>query len=625
AYVRRKDHASAVQTYQQILSDRSLPGVGIKMRPQWRPPGGHKEERNLREDSFVEAGTLARIWIERLMADFGPEVYAKVERRARDRLEVAGASKDAVGMLAVAEEFPNSRTSAMALLAHARLMRDRSDWKSAARSYRRALNRRERVNRPEMLREFAICLIQSGSPDVAGHWLDRATRDYPSERFAHNGRIISFKQLREELVGKLGLSDVTVPKMRWPVTRVYQRLYADPVAVLNPTFSSLPETRWDILLTYSGRSLELRQPATDRALWPRPVECQSEPVLLGMDADRFVLATRNRLFALTRTSGQLAWQVGEPPVEDPNADPETLRSWTEFAMTPTRLFAANDRRELLCINLSDGAILWRKDQGPRAGGSLVADRDRVCFAAWKGRQNTLAVLDAATGEPTRTIFQEEDRPIQTLKLTPDGILLVVLSNGVIAVDPRSGETRWRIDCHDHLVLSTLHVDPEGLFVSSDGRRIDKYDLETGRPIWSTPPLCTNKHGGLWARISGGVLYAASSDTLVAYDTADGQPLWTAADPPGLTHAPQIVKDAIVTVLPEKDKAPGRRLPGADEIEETRYRLLRFDLRDGRRRPSGHEPEKNLDHVATFGGLFVRDRCLLILDGNRLIGYVGAEP
>ena len=82
---------------------------------------------------------------------------------------------------------------------------------------------------------------------------------------------------------------------------------------------------------------------------------------------------------------------------------------------------------------------------------------------------------------------------------------------------------------------------------------------------------------------------------------------------------------LLTVLPEKDKTPVRRLPGADQIEETRYRLLRFDLRDGRRRPSGHEPEKNLDHVATFGGLFVRDRCLLILDGNRLIGYVGAEP
>lgn len=626
AHVMGADIPAAVEVCQQILGDRSLRRLPMTMQPDWRPPGRRRSTDSIEDGEIIDAADLARRWIDRLTADYGGGVYDAVERRARDRLEIVASAGDADGMLDVVAEFPNSRAAGAALLAHARLERRRAHWKPAARSYRRALDRVSHSERPAIIRELAMCLLQAGRTAASAEWLDRAVRDYPAERIEHDGRIVNFRELRQLLVGHLEVRDVSLPRVTWPLRRAYQRLHPESAAVLEPVFDRLPQTRWDAVLTFAGGRLELRSPTTDRPLWPDPLGLPTQPQLLGMDADRFYLVTRHRILAVGRQSGRVAWQYGEAPPSDPHADPEWTAAWANHAMTSTHLFSASDKRELVCLELKDGTLRWRIEDGPRAGSTPVADREHVIYANWRGKRNFIQVLDAETGQRTRTIALDEDRPVQTLRLTPDGLLLVVMSNVVIGVDPQTGATRWRTADGNHFLLATLQMDDEGLYLSADGITITKHDLDNGRRLWTTPPIGTIKRDGLWTSMTGGVLYAASADGLMAFDTADGGLLWKAADPPGLKlQVPRIVEGAIVTLSAVPPATDARRKQPREADRGTRHRIRRYALSDGRELPAGEDAEVVLDDVRSLGGLFARDRCLLILDGPRLIGYVGPEP
>ncbi|MCG8408792.1 MAG: PQQ-binding-like beta-propeller repeat protein [Phycisphaerales bacterium] len=622
----RERPTAAVGVYQQILRDRSLRRIKLEVRAELYPPHQKTTSEPIRPGIAIAIPIEA--WVDQLISQHGRDIYADVERQARNRFKIARADSNLSEILEVAEAFPNSLTAVNALIDHARRSAKQNHWAKALRSYRRALTGADDNLRPTLLHEFTVCLLNAGQSEEADQWLQRGIRDYPSLRFEHDGRSIGFETLRRVLLGDQRFRHVAHPDMTWPTNEVYQRLFSDHVVVLNPRFDDLPDTQWDAIITHSNGQLEARSPATGRDLWPRSVDCPTEPILLGMDKGRFVFATAHRLFALTRTSGQLAWQFGDEPPDDPDTDPESFAAWPYHAMTVRHLFSTSERGDLICIDLQDGNLRWRRETGGGAANHLAADDRHLFFTQWQGRRNVVHIVDAQTGEPVHTVEPQEAHPWQALVPAPSGTLLAVRSRSILSIDANQGEIRWQIDTPENFLLSTLNVNADGVFVSDDGRRLTKYDLHSSKKQWQSPPIGTDSRDGLWAELVGGRLLAASRNAFIAFDTADGRELWRVRNPPGLRlQPPVIVDDAVLAVSSVKPnvKAPGAsRLPPLKPPGTKSYQVHRFALSDGKEKRVVEDGPLLTEPFESFGGLFVRNQCLLLLDGHRLIGYVGDE-
>ncbi|HKQ49759.1 MAG TPA: PQQ-binding-like beta-propeller repeat protein [Phycisphaerae bacterium] len=673
ALLESNDQPGAVQAYQRILADRGLRRLKLELRPVLRPPWRARDDDAERQSDDADGPTVdlapaVTSWIARIIKLHGPEAYAAVARQAADRLEIAqsqiqrgGAKTDASNLLEVADAFPNSPAALEALVTHADYMTKRLDWPAAARSYRRALTSAEskRVSEdddpsahsemtyPDLIRRYADVLIAADRPADAAAWLHRGARDYPNHRFASSSPQSLNPSIPQSLVSfsvygrlRLGDRDFTDPANNIelpPITDTYHRLFPDRVSVLEPLFPDLPDTRWDALLTYAGRQVEARHPATGRSLWSKPFPSSAQPVLVGMDADRYVFATPYRLFALTRTSGQLAWQVGEEPPDDVHADPESLPAYAQYFLTPRRLFAATDRGALNCTDVKTGNLVWENKSAGSPSGQLLADDDSCCYGVWQGGNHSINVLDAATGRLIRQLTSDEKGPAQSLHWTTDlgpRGLLVVRSSTIERYDLASAKPVWRIAVPEHFVAATLQLNADSLIVSADGRRLTCFDLADAAVRWRSSPFA-GEAGSLWCRQAAGVLYVASDVALLALDADDGHTLWTAPCPAArAVQPPRLLKDRIIVITPEAPpKSKNRRrdkAPELDDGEAAQYHLQAFHLDNGKPAPlEGKHPIESpnavgpivTEPIASFGGLFLRDNALLLLDANRLIGYV----
>lgn len=620
-HLSRREFNAATRTYQQILSDRGLRSTRMKLDSTLTPAGFRQSQDSVEDDSDQELGGAIPRWIAWLIGTQGATVYAEIESSAQDRLTVARSAGDAAALLEVADAFPNSNAAPTALADHARAMIVRGERDSAIRSFRRALSGAASRENPELIREFADCLAKGGQWASASQWLARGRRDFPSHRFTHEGKRIDFDAYRRLLIGDRDTTDPGCATAAWPVKEAYKRLYPERISILDPTHSQLPQTKWDALVTFCGGQIEARNPATCSALWSRPVPCESQPQLLGMDDSRFIFATNHRLFALTRTSGQQAWSIGDDPPDDPDEDPESHESWTCHHLGPGRLVSSSDRGELVCIDTTTGNTLWRKQADAHTNNQIVANDRVVCYATWQGRQHALVTLDTATGKTLSDAKPEEDWPVLGLAMTKDGALIVLFSNAIHALDPTTGKSRWRAATSDRFVPTTLFADDEGLFVSADGRRLTKYDSMTGRLCWTTTPISNASADALWVQPSDGVLYAACGEQLGAYDTADGRTLWNVRIPLR-ADTPRLTKDSILVVHNEKRAAEKKESGKADPPKT--YRILRYRRDNGQHADVCDNGDLIPSALSSFGGVYARDRSVILLDGNQLLGYAAAK-
>jgi outer membrane protein assembly factor BamB/tetratricopeptide (TPR) repeat protein len=677
--------AEAVKVYQRILTDRGLRRLRLELRPVMRPPWRTREDDAGQKSDEADAPVMelapaVTAWITRIIKLYGSEAYAAVARQAADRLAVAqtqiqrgdtdaDGSAAAQALLEVADAFPNSDAAQLALIAHADFMSRRRDWPAAARSYRRALSSshgsaiadlKSQVedstgrastlpDRPDLIRRYADILIDADRPADAAAWLDRGARDYPNHKFtpAPEKPLVTFASYRRLRLGDRQFINPANDIALHPATETYRRLFPDRVALLEPIFPDLPDSRWDALLTYSGRQVEAHHPATGRSLWSQPFPSAAQPVLIGMDAVRYFFATPYRLFALTRTSGQLAWQIGDDPPEDAHADPESIPTYAQYfiadgltADAPQLLFAATDRGALTCVDVDTGKIVWENKSAGPPSGQLLVTGNYCCYGIWQGGDHSIVILDASSGRLVRQIKSDEKGPAQSLHATtdlgPPG-LLIVRAASIERYDLAAGQSIWKIAVPEHFVTATLQLNADSLIVSSDGRRLTCYDLADASVRWRSSALA-GEAGSLWCRESGGVLFVASDVALVALDADDGRTLWTTPCPAArAVQPPRLLKDRIVVITPEaaqNAKSPRReRPPELGDGEAARYRIQAFRFENGKPAPLGSlRPEDAqtpagvilTDPIESFGGLFVRDDALLLLDANRLIGYVAKD-
>jgi hypothetical protein len=429
------------------------------------------------------------------------------------------------------------------------------------------------------------------------------------------------------------------PIVRWPVKKALQRLYPDRVVVLDPTFDKLPDTRWGLTVTYSGRKLEALDAVTGRAVWPQPVACPAEPTLLGISGTRYIFMTHYRIFALAGSSGAIAWQVGEEPADDPNLDPESISSWTDRVMTADRLYVVSNTGELVCIDLREGSVLWRCSTEKRISNVLTADDRYAYYVTRQDEGSEINVLDAESGVRARVIPMHSDDPVQALRTVSEGCLVAVLGRRVIGIDVVKGKNVWYLQFDDPCYLSALQSDETGFLIVWSSGWVYRGGLVGGRREDDLTFRCKKKFDQVWTTLSAEGFYIASDAALMAFDagplpSADrspatsrpmSRPRWQVENVDAFTRWPPLLTaDDILTITIENK--PGTTTtssqPASAQPESaSRYRVRAWDRRSGtesRITPDGYlltEP------VKSFGGLHVRDHCLIVLDGDRLIGYV----
>lgn len=633
-----REPSTAIGLYQSLLSRPDLRDLRVPMRRAWCPPLDNGESLDAEQETSVKL--IAEEWIELAITNFGRSTYSEVESAARTKLEnldSAGESPpDAEHYLRIASEYPNSAAAYDALFQAARVSASKHDPKAAVRAVRLAMAREPSPDnskaaasvRAANLRLLVDQLSAIGDVAEALRWRERSMRRYPDMEWPESRT--SGDSAPESGEGPRPRSDITAtsefPSPVFPARIGYRRLSTERVSVLASGEMGVRPVPWDVVLTFAGSKIESRHAATGRSIWPRAFACPTLPILLGHDPGLLYFAGAHSLFALTRTSGVAAWRFGVESDEDPMIDPEELPTWTDHVVLADRVISASDRGELVCVQLADGQVRWRRAIEGGTASHLAADQRLVYCAKWRGRHNVIHLLDVDTGEPRNEFQCEDSRPIQMLRPVSDGRLLILLARSAMCIDPTRGEILWSVATPRHYLVSTFLADVDGFIISDDGRSVFKRDYQTGRLLWRSSMIGADERDGLWTALADGRVLIGARDGLTALDSADGRLLWSTNEPLVMRwQSPIVTADSVLTVTPLDLKRDAQSPHARDDSEKAvQFRIDRFMLSDGRAAATTTDGPLVTEPLGSFGGVFVRDGAIIILDGDRLIGYVGGD-
>jgi outer membrane protein assembly factor BamB len=289
---------------------------------------------------------------------------------------------------------------------------------------------------------------------------------------------------------RLTAYDLATGRVRWSVGGAASDDAAAP-SLANAFFLGAPVAVDDELYVVAAQGEEIRlwalDPVTGRALWSQLLAYSdtkidvdivrrwlSAPVAAGQG----IVAcptTAGWLVAVDRTRRSLLWAYRYlPPVEDRHVDPGAQflpqRGLNEqwFAGCPiiagqSVVFAPPDGDDLVCLNLSNGALRWKH---PRGDGLYVGG-------------------------------------------VQDGRVLVVETRGVVAYALDTGETKWRCEWDAAQRPTGRGVIGGGRFVVPlSSRELVAIELENGKiaqrwPLPDESPALGNlvKAGGRWLSLS----------------------------------------------------------------------------------------------------------------------------
>lgn len=403
---------------------------------------------------------------------------------------------------------------------------------------------------------------------------------------------------------------------------VYRRVFLDRVTILQPRFPGDSRVETTTYVTYSGGRLEARDPRTGRSLWPAAIRCAAEPILLRVDKNRHVFASKHHFFAIATSQGHQLWQLGEPAPDDPNVDPESLSTITEIEMRGDYLFAIRDRCEVSCIDVFSGNLVWRMPIERGSVQRLLSDDNVLYISNTKPREETVVFAVATRSGMLRrklTLPRVGGDVLCPHALLPsrDDTFLITTPDLVAAIAKNTGQIRWQIGPPTPLRLSTIKATKDSLFYGSIAHTIARHRLQDGKRLWATAEIGQKPDENMWMTVTGDSLFIATSGALAAINRESGRCRWIVQNPGALDcHPPIMTPHAIFTITPEAGNSHDHHKANTPR---TRYRIRCFDRATGsdllRAAPAITEPLESL------GGMYVRGNTLILLDATRTIGYV----
>lgn len=267
-----------------------------------------------------------------------------------------------------------------------------------------------------------------------------------------------------------------------------------------------------------------------------PLPGFGSPILWG---DRVFVSGANAqdraVYGLDAVSGRIVWTTPIPTPVPPNARPKVTADTGHAAPTMVadgqRVFALFATGDLTALEF-DGKPAWTQSLGvpdnPYGhGSSLVIFNDLVIVQFDHRKEGFVAAFDARTGVPRWKIPRKLGPSWATPALieTTAGPELILVANAfVTALDPGTGQERWRLQC-----LATADVAPSPLFaqgrifVAAEHVKFVAIDAATHQVVWEnkdeTPAVGTPV-------AAGDALFAGLSDGgIQCWDLRTGQARW----------------------------------------------------------------------------------------------------
>ena len=148
-----------------------------------------------------------------------------------------------------------------------------------------------------------------------------------------------------------------------------------------------------------------------------------------------------------------------------------------------RLYAANQSGEVMCIDPSNGTIIWKIKTGMSLSSGVGADAGTVVVT---GSDGTVQALDAATGQ-TRWKFQASTEILSAPAVGNGTVVVRSVDNRIVALDAESGSRRWYLQrTAPPLALRSAPgiIVADGLaYVGLPAGRMIALSVLTGAPRW----------------------------------------------------------------------------------------------------------------------------------------------
>jgi len=597
AFETRGQPDRALYLYQQVLRDRSL------------------RDMNIGEGDSQHAGAQAQARIATLIDQHGQSLFAAYEAEARRWLESGRSAADLDALARVIETFPNSEAAAGALVAQGDLFLASDRPVHAAEAFARAYHRYPRcVDRPALAWKIANAYERGARLEQAYLWLTKGSREHPESRSNRQGRSTSFLEDSQRLAAIQTRVEPARPKLALPLEKHVARRMEAPVTLAIPRLPDHPTSDWSRCYVYAHDGIHAWNPRTGEELWPTPSPVRMNADLLVATSQQAVFATPYEVFSLDTATGTRRWAHGAYPehLADAGADWENGQVLRAHAFHGENLVSVADGGLTTCIRISSGEVVWSRTHRPAPAGTMRMGERWLAFPFLEDGHSLVAVIDGRTGEDADPIRTGLDQPVEDILITVDGRFIILTSHTIQAYEGETLAQRWQMSFGTSIQRGSISLDLDALYLSTDGRHLQKIDLEEGKVMWRSGQIASGGGDKLTVHRLGGSLIASTRTSVVGIDAVTGQTLWEGISP----------KDAnFIRRLATQNYVAAVDLP--DTVTEAECTAYFYDHRNA----SGVLPHRggvqSLGRLSEIREIMVTDDALIIQAGNTI--HLWARP
>lgn len=232
-----------------------------------------------------------------------------------------------------------------------------------------------------------------------------------------------------------------------------------------------------------GGSLRSIDKATGLTLW---VKDYARPFTspLELAEGRIYAGSADGSFYAMNAAGDVIWKVETGGVVEGRA-----------LVTENAIYFGSDDGVLRAIQPETGKLIWKQQAGGRIAGQPAIDQRAVYFGAGDGFAYSIEIATGRLKWRARTGAAIEAAPV----LAGERLLIASFDNFLYALSRSTGGRIWKRRLENRIasaplvdgdanLVAPLRGDYVAVFLNSDGRRVNLYQLEKGFEIVADPIL-----------------------------------------------------------------------------------------------------------------------------------------
>lgn len=411
----------------------------------------------------------------------------------------------------------------------------------------------------------------------------------------------------------------TAPTIRWPTRLSDGRVFADNVAVVESEHDTHDANPHSILLTYAAERIEAWDPASMRARWTTPVACPFQPRNILSTSRLLVFATPYEIFAVDRETGDTPWRLPITAGTNSADDLVDADRWTDFFASDQVIAAVDNRGRVVCADAGNGERLWQMQLDDTSAQWIGCDRLAVFVVSHTGNDPTLSAYALSDGRLLGTAKLPGDYKQGPARVTSVGLAMCVES-WMIGFDSQSRALRWRSPIPRPMIRRCFAGVGDNCYWIDETDQLTALDLQDGRARWRVDVSIVGDADWLVASADGAYVIAGKPGLLVCLDATTGRVVWrhSGREYP-YAHPPLVSNGDIIVTY---------RLPNRADTLTTEpshsYCISRIACSTGMTMPASGAGDIVTQPIAHFAGITAREDAVIVLDGQRLIGYVSTR-